>query len=164
MSLPSSPPSYRVVVGVDIAAATATIVTMTGGTFSRPMTIKNTPQGYASRQQHLHATDCAPAEVLVVMETTGSYWIALAPTLALAGFSVNVMSPAQAHHFAKALLKRAKTDAIDAHTLARLAALLQPAPWTPPPAIYDEVQQRLAQRDALQDVQRQVQNQLHALE
>ena len=137
---------------------------MTGGTFSRPMTIKNTPQGYTSLQQHLHATDCAPAEVLVVMEATGSYWIALATTLALAGFSVSVINPAQAHHFAKALLKRAKTDAIDAHTLAHLAALLQPAPWTPPPAIYYELQQRLAQRDALQDVQRQVQNQLHALE
>lgn len=31
------------------------------------------------------------------------------------------------------LLKRAKTDAIDAQTLAHLAALLQPALWTPPP-------------------------------
>ena len=95
MSLPSSPPSYRVVVGVDIAAATATIVTMTGGTFSRPMTIKNTPQGYAKLQQHLRATGYAPADILVVMEATGSYWIALAPTLALAGFSVNVMNPAK---------------------------------------------------------------------
>ncbi len=164
MPLSPSPTSYRVFVGVDIAAATATIVTMTSGTFSRPITIKNTPQGYARLQQHLHTTGCAPADVLVVMEATGSYWIALATTLALAGFSVSVINPAQAHHFAKALLKRAKTDAIDAHTLARLAALLQPAPWTPPPAIYYELQQRLAQRDALQAMQRQVQNQLHALE
>jgi transposase len=29
------------------------------------------------------------------------------------------MNPAQAHHFAKVLLKRAKTDAIDAQTLAQ---------------------------------------------
>ena len=164
MSLPASPTSYRVFVGIDIAAATATVVTMTGGTPGRPSTIKNTPQGYAALQQQLRATGCVPADVLVVMEATGSYWIALATTLALAGFAVSVINPAQAHHFAKALLKRAKTDAIDAQTLARLAALLQPAPWTPPPAIYYELQQRLAQRDALQDVQRQVQNQLHALE
>lgn len=164
MSLPSSPPSYRVFVGIDMAAATATVVTITGGTFERPITIKNTPQGYGSLQKHLGTRGCAPADVLIVMEATGSYWIALATTLALAGFSVSVINPAQAHHFAKALLKRAKTDAIDAHTLARLAALLQPTPWTPPPAIEYELQQRLAQRDALQDVQRQVQNQLHALE
>jgi len=44
-----------------------------------------------------------------------------------------------------------------------LAALLKPALWTPPPAVYYEVQQRLAQRDALLDVQRQLMNQLHAL-
>lgn len=34
---------------------------------------------------------------------------------------------------------------------------------TPPPAVYYEVQQRLAQRDALLDVQRQLMHQLHAL-
>jgi transposase len=48
------------------------------------------------------------------------------------------------HHFAKDLLKRAKTDAIDAQTLAQLTMLLQFAPWTPPPRIYYELQQRLA--------------------
>jgi len=54
--------------------------------------------------------------------------------------AVSVINPSQAHDFAKALLKRAKTDAIDAHTLAHLAALLQPERWTPPPAIYAELQ------------------------
>ena len=73
------------------------------------------------------------------------------------------MNPAQAHHFAQALLQRAKTDAIDAQTLAQLAMLLQSAPWTPPPQIYYELQQHLAQRDTLLDLQQQVRNQLHAL-
>jgi len=34
-----------------------------------------------------------------------------------------VINPAQAHHFARALLKQAKTDAIDAQTLAQLACI-----------------------------------------
>jgi transposase len=68
----------------------------------------------------------------VVLEATGSSWITLATALHHAGFAVSVINPAQAHAFATALLKRAKTDAIDAQTLAQLAALLQPAPWTPP--------------------------------
>jgi len=63
----------------------------------------------------------------------------------------------------QALLQRAKTAAIDARTLARLAATLQPAPWTPPPAIYTELQQRLTQRDALLNLRQQVRNQRHAL-
>ncbi len=76
---------------------------------------------------------------------------------------VSVVNPAQAHHVAKALLQRAKTDAIDARTLTQLAALLQPAPWTPPPAVYADLQQRLAQRDTLSGLRQQVRNQLHAL-
>jgi transposase len=97
------------------------------------------------------------------MEATGSYWILPATTLCQAGFTVSVINPAQAHAFAKALLQRAKTDAIDAQTLALLAALRQPEPWTPPPAIYAELQQRLAHRDTLIALRQQVRNQLQAL-
>jgi len=89
--------------------------------------------------------------------------VTLATTLAQAGFAVSIINPDQAHNVAKALLQRAKTDAIDARTLARLARMLQPAPWTPPPAIYAELQQRLAARDTLVDLRQQVRNQLHAL-
>jgi len=53
------------------------------------------------------------------MEATGSYWMSLATRLVHEGFVVSVMHPAQAHHCAQALLKRAKTDAIDAQTLAQ---------------------------------------------
>jgi transposase len=78
--------------------------------------------------------------------------------------AVAVINPAQAHDFAKALLKRSKTDASDAQSLAELAARLQPHPWTAPPPVRTEVQQRLAHRDALVDVGTQFRNQLHALE
>ena len=98
------------------------------------------------------------------MEATGSYWISLATRLVHEGFRVSVINPSQAHHFAKALLKRAKTDAIDAQTLAQLAMVLQPEPWIPPPQIYYDLQQRLAQRDDLLNLRQQVRNQLHALE
>jgi len=151
-------------VGIDIAAKTlAASWLRPGEAVSRPITLAQSPQGFATLHERLGQTGCVPAEVHVVMEATGSYWIALATTLVHSGYRVSVINPAQAHHFAKALLKRAKTDAIDAQTLAQLAALLQPALWTPPPAVYYEVQQRLAQRDALLDVQRQLMNQLHAL-
>ena len=98
-----------------------------------------------------------------VLEATGSYWITLATTLAEAGFGVSVINPAQAHDFAKALLKRAKTDDLDAQMLAELAARLQPQRWTPSPAVYAELQQRLMQREALVHIRTQVRNQRHAL-
>lgn len=157
-------PAYQLFVGVDSAATTATVSWQTAtGQPSRALTIAQTAQGYTSLQQRLLATGCAAATILIVLEATGTYWVSLATTLAQAGFAVSVINPNQAHAFAKALLKRAKTDAIDAQTLAALGARLQPAPWTPPPAIYAELQQRLAQRDALVELRVQVRNQRHAL-
>jgi transposase len=72
---------------------------------------------------------------------------------------VSVVNPRQAYHCAKAQLRRAKTDALDAQDLARLAAALQPAPWAPPPAVYHEVRQRLVARDALLAMRQQARNQ-----
>ena len=166
MSRAASPaPAYQLFVGIDIAAATATVTWMPpGGAPGAPFTVDQTPEGYALLQRRLLATGHAPAAILAVMEATGSYWMKLATALVGAGVAVSVINAAQAHHFAKALLKRAKTDAVDAQTLAQLAALLQPAPWTPPPAVYHELQQRLTQRDALLALHTQVVNQRHALD
>ena len=155
---------YRRYVGVDIAATSATAVWReTDQSVSLPYTFAQSAGAYTTLQQRLLVGGLRPAQVLVVLEATGSYWMRLATTLAQAGFAVSVINPAQAHHFAKALLKQAKTDAIDAHTLAQLAAVLQPAAWTPPPAIYAELDQRLTQRDSLLHLRQQVANQLHAL-
>jgi len=165
MSGSQSTVSYRLFVGVDMAATTATVSWMRlGEKACRPVTIEQPPDGYASLERKLRATGQAPDQVLIVMEATGSSWITLATQLVYTGFQVRVINPAQAHPFAKALLKRAKTDAIDAHTLAQLAMMLHPPPWTPPPPIYYELQQRLAPRDAVLDLQQQVRHQLHALD
>jgi len=134
-----------------------------GATPGRPVTLDQTPQGFAALQARLLAAGHVAADILVVMEATGSYGVSLATTLAQGGFAVAVINPDQAHNVAKAVLQRAKTDAIDARMLARLAATLQPAPWTPPPAIYTELQQRLAERDTLIGLRQQVRNQRHAL-
>lgn len=165
MSSPCGTAGYDRFVGVDIAAKTFTASWLDpGGAPTRPVTLQQTASGYDELRERLLSTGSVPERILVVMEATGSYWITLATTLVGAGFVVGVINPAQAHHFAKALLRRAKTDAIDAQTLARLAELLRPQPWTPPPAIWTELQQRLAQRDALISMQRQVRNRSHALE
>jgi transposase len=158
-------PIYELFVGIDIAATTAAVSTQRpGAKASRSFTIDQTPKSYRRLVNKLQATGNAPSCILVVMEATGSYWISLATRLVHEGFRVSVINPAQAHHFAKALLKRAKTDAIDAQILAQLAMVLQPEPWIPPPPIYYELQQRLAQRDDLLNLRQQVRNQLHALE
>jgi transposase len=61
---------------------------------------------------------------LVVMEATGGYEMALACALQAAGLAVVVINPKQARDFAKAMGCLAKTDRIDARTLAELGTVL----------------------------------------
>src|SRR5215213_6355421 len=156
--------AYQVYVGIDVAAETFVSAWLApGGKPGTPVSGEQTPAGYAALQRRLRATGAPPAATLVVLEATGNYWVALAVALHEAGYRVAVVNPRQAHHFAKAQLRRAKTDALDAQDLARLAAALQPAPWTPPPAVDHEVRQRLVARDALLAMRQQARNQRHAL-
>ena len=156
--------SYQLFAGIDVSAATVTVSWMAPtGRPGRPITIEQTPEGYRQLQAHLLATGVTAPAILIVVEATGSYWITLATTFAEAQVAVAVITPAQAHDFAKALLKRAKTDALSAQMLAELGARLQPEPWMPPPDVSTELQQRLMQREALIQIRTQVRNQRHAL-
>lgn len=119
--------------------------------------------GFAALQEHLMAPGIAPAHLLIVLEATGTAWLTLAIRLVQAGFTVSVITPAQAHDCAKALLKRAKTDAIDAQPVAQFAERLQPSPCNPPPAIARDVEQRLQERETLLKRREQVRNQWPAL-
>ena len=123
--LPAS--ASRLFVGVDISAQTAVVAWIVPGEpVTHPIALEQTASGFLALQDRLLATGVAPAHLLIVPEATGTSWLKLAITLVQAGFTVSVINPAQAHEFAKALLKRAETDAIDAQTLAQLAERLQP--------------------------------------
>ncbi len=133
-------PPYRLFVGIDIAAKTCAVSWMSASSSpSRAITIEQTQRGFAELLQHLSSLEPEVAAILVVMEATGTYWMRLATSLVEANIAVSVINPVQAHDFAKALLKRSKTDAIDAQTLAELGARLQPARWNPPPMVYTDL-------------------------
>lgn len=158
-------PEYRLFVGIDIAATTFTTSWLRpGASPSAAMTFAQTPAGFTALLQQLAATGAAPAATLVVMEATGSYWVALAVALHDAGYSVAVVNPAQLANYARSLPRRGKTDALDAQVLARFAAERRPAGWTPPPVVYHELRQRLVARDGLLEMRQQARNQRHALE
>jgi transposase len=162
--MPSPSVPYQLFVGIDIAATSASVACATDPrTVEAAFSITQTPAGFADLVTHIRRRQLPAAAILVVVEATNTCWMSLALHLHDAGYAVSVINPAQAHQFAKALLKRAKTDAIDAQTLAQLAATLQPNPWTPPPAIYEELRQRLLQRENLISTLIQERNRLDAL-
>jgi len=63
---------------------------------------------------------------LIVLEASGGLETAAVGALAIESLPVVVINPRQMRDFAKATGKLAKTDAIDARTIARFAELLQP--------------------------------------
>jgi len=72
-----------------------------GKVHSEPKAFAQTSEGFEHFQQRQGTSGFEPASILIVMEATGSYWVALATTLHQAGFTVSVINPAQAHHFAR---------------------------------------------------------------
>jgi transposase len=151
-------------VGIDIAQHSAQASWLTPPqTPAPPITLAQTPEGFVTLRQHLARQHVPAAQTLVVLEATGTYWCRLALDLHSAGYQVAVINPAQAHYFAKAQLRRSKTDALDAQLLAQFAEKMRPAPWTPPPPVYHELEQRLQLRQELLTARQAARNQLHAL-
>jgi transposase len=156
--------SYRLFTGIDVAAKTFTASWTTDRVqYAPPVTLDYTTAGIAQLHQHLQATGVTPADTLIVLQATGSYWITLAMALHTSGFVVSVVNPAQAYYWSQSLSRRGKTDPLDARKLTQFAAERQPLPWTPPPAVYHELRQRLVARDTLLALRQHARNQRHAL-
>jgi transposase len=155
----------QLVAGVDIAAASFMAAwAQLGQAPSTPQLFEQTPAGFATCQQQLATAGVAPDATLVVLEATGSYGVALAVELHSAGYRVAVANPAHVHNYAKSLPRRGKTDGLDARLLTQFGLERQVERWTPPPAVYHELRQRLVARDGLLTMRQQARNQLHALE
>lgn len=85
-----------------------------------------------------------PADSCCVMEATGAYYCALAVFLHGHQRQVSVVNPLCVSHFARMLLRRAKTDRADARLLSQFGAQQQPPPWQPLPAHLTALRQELA--------------------
>jgi transposase len=89
------------------------------------------------------------APQLVAMEASGGFETLAAAALAMEGFAVAVVNPAQVRHFAQALGKRAKTDPIDAAVIAAFAAMAKPEPRALPDPETAVLSERMARRRQL---------------
>ncbi len=71
---------------------------------------------------------------LVAVEATGGFEMTVAAAVAGAALPLAVVNPAQVRHYAQALGRRAKTDALDAEVIARFAEATRPEPRALPDA------------------------------
>ncbi len=91
----------------------------------------------------------AAGPALVVLEATGGYQNPVVAALGAAGLPVAVVNPRQARRFAEGHGRLAKTDAIDAATLALFAAQVRPAAAPRPTAAAQEFAALLGRRRQL---------------
>src|SRR5688572_6696844 len=114
---------FELFVGIDVGSQSLSMAYgRTKESIGKAETISQSKTGYGQMVRKLKAVGCEPKRVRVVMEATSTYWMQAAVALHEAGFEVTVLNPKQAHHYALSEAQHAKTDAIDAQMLARLAA------------------------------------------
>lgn len=88
---------------------------------------------------------------LVVLEATGGYEREACQGLANRGVKVARVNPRQVRDFARSLGLLAKTDALDAHLLARFGAVTEPRPYLPLSEILQAVAALLKRRRQVTD-------------
>ena len=99
------------VIGIDVAKAELEVAVQPSGD---RWTAPNEPGGI--RELVARLTTLGP--MLIVLEATGGYELAVVGALATAGLPVVVVNPRQVRDFAKATGQLAKTDRLDAAMLA----------------------------------------------
>jgi transposase len=123
------PPEIPCVVGIDVAKQAQVVCALEaprGAVRHKPSRIAATADGYArlracapARLRAWLETWGAAARLLIGREATGPLWEPLYEHLTQTGYVVLLLNPRQTASWASSLGLRAKTDGIDAQTLAR---------------------------------------------
>jgi transposase len=129
------PAALTFAVGIDIGATTCSVAVLHPDKtlLGKPSTFANAAPGFAVLATKLAALAVPPAHVLIGMEATGPYWESLYYHLLAAGYPLCVLHPAQTHQAAQQRGLRAKTDQLDAVTIARLLLSGDARPVAVPP-------------------------------
>lgn len=100
----------------------------------------------------------------LVLEATGVYFLDAALIASELGVEVMVLNPRAAHHFAQVLMRRSKTDRLDAATLLEYLKRMPFGAWHPPARHLLELRQFGRYLSQLTEEQISAKNRLHALE
>jgi transposase len=140
--------------GIDVAKGTLDVASYFG---KKEWQFTNDKSGINRLIEELRAL---PVD-LVVLESTGGYETPTAYALQKAGITFAVINPREGRDFAKATKKLAKTDKIDARTLAHFAAVIKPAPSQLSDEQSQELEAILARRSQVIEMLTSEKNRLH---
>ncbi len=145
-------------VGIDVSSKTCEIdAESPAGCWK--LRIPNTSHGHRKLIKHLQRSRFTNR---IGMESTGVYGLELALALYRAGVDLMVINPRAARHFAQALMRRSKTDPIDAGVLREYVQRMEFKPWCPPATEKLQLRSLARRMAALTDMMTQEKNRLHA--
>lgn len=147
-------------IGIDVSCKELVVAVHVEGKAHKAKAFENTQAGHHAIIELLAKLK---GDTKVCLEATGVYHFDLAVALSRAGIGVMVINPKSAHNFAKVLMQRSKTDAVDANTLAIYCERMPFEAWQRP-ADENISLRAIARRIAtLNKLKTQTKNQLHAL-
>ncbi len=146
----------RCYVGIDVAKDRLDVHVRP---IARTFAVANSASGLAELANIL-----APLNIgKVILEASGGYEKLAFMTLVEAGHVVSIVNPRQVRDFAKGAGRMAKTDAIDAATLAHFAEVFQPRETTPLTPLESQIAEYVAYRRYLVREMIGIRNQLRCL-
>jgi transposase len=114
--------AIKYVCGIDIGsqACAGCICRPDKSVVMKPMTFANAREGWQVLVEKLTQLDADPSQILIGMEATSRYGENLYQELEQRGYRLCLLHPGQTHQFHRQQGLRAKTDRLDAMTIARV--------------------------------------------
>ena len=108
--------------GIDIAKRKheASVIEQSGKAISKSFSIENSADGVAKLVKFFSDNGIVKKGVIIGMEATGHYWLALYSSLIGEGYDVKVINPIQSDAFRKMYIRQTKNDSKDAYVIAQI--------------------------------------------
>jgi transposase len=165
---PSSPvdaSSFQYVVGVDIGSQTCSFCAIKPDKSQalKPMEFANATAGFTQVHEHLEHLGVPPNQILIGLEATSRYGENLYRFLESQGYQLCLLHPRQTHQFAQQRGLRAKTDKLDASTIARILLSGEARRGYVPTELMATYRELVRLHSQLSDEVARYKNEIHAL-
>src|SRR5713101_9807500 len=162
---PLDPSSFRYVVGIDIGSQSCSFCALKPDKSSviKPTDFANTATGFAVLLENLQQLGASPSQILVGLEATSRYGDNLYHLLLKRGYALCLLHPRQTHQFAQQRGLRAKTDKLDASTIARVLLSGEARAGYVPTEVVATYRELVRLQAQLSDEAARYKNEIHAL-
>jgi transposase len=157
--------SFQYVIGIDIGSQTCSLCGLKPDKSQviKPTEFANAPAGFALLLDKLEQLSVPPEQILIGLEATSRYGENVYRFLQERGYQLCLLHPRQTHQFAQQRGLRAKTDHLDATTIARVLLSGEARRGYVPTELIATYRELVRLHSQLSDEVARYKNEIHAL-